>query len=313
MTMPAMSSMLTNMAETTYAIIRAIKGWSTSSTNYGDCQGRSITALQVDGQTHNIIGGTKDGSLVSGWPDAILCRDLIEGHVRPFYHTHVGSSNVYSYYYDYNSHYIAFYRNTKGYYAANDGNYDCVNKSMDQLIADGLTRNFVGNGNGVLQEPAQHSGGGSIVDGWPDAIVCTEDGDGDPWVFWYSHESGTSYVRYSSMTINDTEYYIDFELNKEWSGYGGFGANNCINRSISELQSYGQAFDLLGGGGISVRNVTDQDGDTQILVEETADDDTIPFRHGGAGAHGDYRYRQYRDRHSRPGDQAGGGWRIAHW
>ena len=260
--------------------IRYNKGdqsWNADHTSWGDCDGRSITALGVNDQTFDLVGGTKDGSMVAGWPDAILCRDTVEGHVRPFYLGHFGSNGVYTYYYDYNGHYYAYYTATKNYYTTNDSNYDCANDSIQQLVSTGKTRNFVDTGNVTLQEPAQHSGGGSMVDGWPDAIVCREDNNGDYWVFWYAWQSGTSYVRYISMVYSTTYYHIDFELNKEWSGYGGVGANNCIGHSISELQEFGQAFDLVGGGGISVRNMTDQDGDTQIHIEKTSDDDTIRF------------------------------------
>ena len=257
-----------NVADGTYSTQSGMHGGT-------NCENKSMAQLITDEQAFNLIGGADTGSMIPGIPDVIICKDRTDGHERPFFIGHLNTSGTRAYYYDRLSQNYSFYVSNGNYWSASDTNFDCTSKSLGQLKTDGRTINLVETGNENVLEEADHDGGSSMVPGWPDAIVCIEQ-DGDPWVFWHNYHSGST-VYYDSMTVNDTEYRIRFNQNGNYQGRDGIGENNCTNRSMTELLNYGQAFNLLGGGGISVRAMIDTDEDTMIQIEESEDEDFIRF------------------------------------
>lgn len=250
--------------------------FSTSTQNWNsnhettDCSGLSIPQLITAGKTFEVIAGTDDGSMLPGWPDAIRCRD--DGYDYIYWLTQNQFGN--EVYYVNPAGYYYQYEPERKMYETDNNNSECTYKSIAQIVADGDAFYFVNTGNSAELEDGYTSGGASMVAGWPDALVCNVQTSGIPRVYWLEYVS-TSTARYKSRGQYNSQQYVDFGLNGNYSSYGG-SLNDCINRSIEDLRSYGQTFDLVSGSsGAGASIMDDNDGDTRIQLEAGPDEDMI--------------------------------------
>lgn len=112
---------------------------------------------------------------------------------------------------------------------------------------------------------AGSSGGSTMVEGWPDAIICNQIGgnstyqgvrpmfmDSAPWT-----PDGGFYYKSISYNISGLNHFIRFNSDGSFNHYSGDGANDCDGKSISQLYADGQAFNFVGGvsGGGSADNL----------------------------------------------------------
>lgn len=259
---------------TTYAIHFAVAdGSNTYDYEGSECSGKSIATLTSEGKTFNMVAGIDNGSQMDGWPDLIICMD--DGIEHPYWLTqHQFGSEVY--YVNTAGYYYQYEPETQSYETDNNNSIGCRNKSISQLVSEGNAYWFVETGNESEIQDGYVSGGTSMVDGWPDAVVCTRYPDGSKFVYWLEYRTTTS-VRYKSYYSST---YVQFLPDGNWSTYAG-ATTDCLNRSIQELKSYGQTFDLAGGTG-SVSALFDNDGDTKIQLEAFSDEDQIRLSTAGA-------------------------------
>jgi len=98
------------------------------------------------------------------------------------------------------------------------------------------------------------TGGQSVFNGWPDAIVCNvTNPDWGTAVFHATHMPSTNGTYYYGMSNGGGWYWVSFASGGTFSGlsYGGtatgFSTSNC-NVSISTLVANGRAFNFVNGG-----------------------------------------------------------------
>lgn len=122
----------------------------------------------------------------------------------------------------------------------------------------------------------------ATYEGWPDVIIC--DVTNPVWgntafKLSYMPFTGDGLVYYEVVT-NNSAFYVRFNnTTKAWVSYGSslVATSNC-NVPISTLISNGQA--KFFGNDISAVN-SDDDGDTKIYTEQSADEDRIRFDTAG--------------------------------
>ena len=248
---------------------RSTTNWS-SNYQTTDCSGMSISQLQTAGKTFDMIAGDDTGSMLSGWPDAIRCRD--DGYDYIYWLNHNTFGN--EVYYLNTSGYYYQYEPERKMYETDNNNSECTYKSIAQIIADGDAFYFVDTGNAGELEDGYTSGGASMVPGWPDALVCNSQTNGEPYVYWLEYV-GTSTTRYKRRGQYNSQQYVDFGLNGHYNSESGTNTD-CIYKSIEELRNYGQTFDLVSGSsGAGASIMDDNDGDTRIQMEASPDEDHI--------------------------------------
>ncbi len=91
--------------------------------------------------------------------------------------------------------------------------------------------------------------GDTMVEGWPDAIVCNvSDPAFGTAIFYPTFAPYTNNSFYYRANVEDgTIRSISFNSDKTYSSYQNIVTSNC-NKSITELYDAGQAFNFVGGG-----------------------------------------------------------------
>jgi hypothetical protein len=127
----------------------------------------------------------------------------------------------------------------------------------------------------------------ALYSGWPDAIVCTQNGDfsspAQPRVFHlegnYSQVDDRIYYGIYE-NAGSTPRYLIFNKDKSWSTSSNAGEYSvCLSKSIDTLISEGRA--KFFGNDISAIS-QDADNDTKIMVEKNSDEDYIRFDTAGS-------------------------------
>lgn len=97
--------------------------------------------------------------------------------------------------------------------------------------------------------------GDTMVPGWPDALACVRDSDST--ILLYSiiqmaNSLGSTVYR---LPTNGAQHYdITFNDDGTFKSNVGGGANDCDNKTISQLYSDGQAFNFVGGQGVGAND-----------------------------------------------------------
>ncbi|TKW60342.1 MAG: hypothetical protein DI628_08900 [Blastochloris viridis] len=93
------------------------------------------------------------------------------------------------------------------------------------------------------------SGTTTMVNGWPDAILCNASAGNSRILFLSYSDSSTSLYR--RIINNASDEYISFNSAGNYSGQSGASSYDCVTstKSISTLYAEGRAFNFLGGNG----------------------------------------------------------------
>ncbi len=188
-----------------------------------------------------LMGGGSGGgsgsasSIIDGWPDAIVCSN---GTItRVMFASMLPNNSAYVYRNVVNTQQIEVGFTSAGAYSYNTtmAGYDCVTNawSISDLYANDRAFNFIGGGSGSAS---------SMVDGWPDNIMC-QGSNGDYWIMeLHSIASGTGAgdVVYNHQGM--TSRYIRFNSDGSFDSVTGDAFPDCSGKSISTLYSDGQAF-----------------------------------------------------------------------
>lgn len=257
----------------------------TTNSGVGDCQ--SPTALSVSqlkaipNHHYNLIGGTDTGSIFAGLPDAIVCNRNDFGGKWIFYlqrrYRGAGAGN--SHLYRTSSDQRLWFSATAPYPAitsGSDSTVDCYQKSIAQLNIMGRAV-FLAETNNKDQAPGVYEPeGGSVVDGWPDVLLCRTESNARPYVYRFSFQD-TSYTYYVAGTSYSSGYghvggYMRWNNNKTFASISSDPSNECVGATIQELDAMGLAFNFGGGGGSNGANFAKAGGVNKSVQFNNNDD-----------------------------------------
>lgn len=92
--------------------------------------------------------------------------------------------------------------------------------------------------------------GDTMVEGWPDAIMCSYNSRN---IFLYMTDNpASSIVRYKYVSSDGVDYSMDYSASsQDFSSHAGLSVWDCVTNSwsISDLYAQGQAFNFVGGQG----------------------------------------------------------------
>lgn len=94
------------------------------------------------------------------------------------------------------------------------------------------------------------SSGDTMVEGWPDAILCntTTPAQGKVIYYHYGDASVGNNYQYYVSDVAGTSYQIWFTSAGAYQGSANVTASDCHSKSIATLYSEGKAFNFVGGG-----------------------------------------------------------------
>ncbi|MCD8498209.1 MAG: hypothetical protein LRZ85_09200 [Alphaproteobacteria bacterium] len=219
--------------------------WQADSVNTV-CRNKTLTQLQSEGLSYNLLGGTDSGSMETGWPDVMKCE---YGGFPELYF--IGDLDLDA------SPYVT-YRSSRGRYVrwnrdggtfnASSGGSTCHNKSYDQVMLEGRGMNLVNTDNASSQSNGMYNQA-SMIENFPDALACRELNSltNDVYVYWIRYNNN-NLVRYESY-YTSASIMLNFSENGIFSSSDATILTDCEGKSIDELIAYGQAFYLNGGGG----------------------------------------------------------------
>lgn len=123
--------------------------------------------------------------------------------------------------------------------------YNTTTKSLDLRVASGWL-SFGGSMNG-----------NSMVSGWPDAILCSNDAGTNTWILYRAHTSSTPDHVYV-MPWNSGTWEVRFNNSKAFVSRSGITGTSCDNESIADLYAQGRAFNFVGGATASADGTSGQ-------------------------------------------------------
>ena len=235
---------------------------TTSTSNAGNCYSPTNYSMPqmkaLSGRTWNWRGGADTGSMFAGIPDAFVCTYTNTGAKIVYYlwkHYKGAGTGGYHEYRQSNQNYIRFATQAPytWYASGSETASDCAYKSIAQLNAEGKAVFLVETANKDQVPGAYDPKGGSMVDGWPDVLLCRSETGSRPYIYYYSYQDN-SYTYYYSGTFYYSGYYsypsyMRFNNNKTYYDKGGDVNNECVGQTITSLQTMGLAFNFGGGGG----------------------------------------------------------------
>ncbi len=217
-----------------------------------DCN-KTITELYDAGQAFNTHTQTShvEASMVFGWPDAIKCD--WSGVPTVFFLAHAPASGNHVYRLvgdlDYSVMFAAdgsfdSYSNIGG------GTTDCE-KSITQLYASGQAFSLVGGrGDGSSSSSSVSNQSKSMVAQWPDVIKCDVTSPAAGLLMFRLTQVNNDY--YYSYNESGANYFMIYNADGTFDNNGAsLTTTDCDNKTITELYDDGQAFDMVGGEGIS--------------------------------------------------------------
>lgn len=104
----------------------------------------------------------------------------------------------------------------------------------------------------------------SMVDGWPDAIVCNVTNPAWPMAVFY-HIIDSVTVHTYRMPTASGNYGLQFNPDKTFSIYQNLTTTSDCNKDISDLYADGQAFNFIGGQGSGTNDNLGDHQATQAL------------------------------------------------
>jgi hypothetical protein len=237
------------------------------------CLGNSIYQLDKFSRTGYIAvakepDSTGDSTMFKGWPDAIRCGSVSEGGAVFWLNevdTYEGKVSYYQIYSD-EARYVLF--NSDGTYYDKVGNDEsnrgCLGQSIAQIYIRGDAMNAVsskGNPEGI-----------GIVEGWPDAIKCSNTDSGAVFMLRGGGVAGIEYAQFhptydiSICFTEDGEYYSKAE--------GQEATGGCLGKSISQLREAKKTFYFVGAPTTTSTSTSATEGSvtdsTETTVTQTA-------------------------------------------
>ena len=221
--------------------------------------------------------GSGSSGLEYGWPDFIKCTN--GNDVRFLNLSAINLSAEVTYRRTLSptggDQWLSFTYATKAYGTNTSlSGYDCLNKSIATLTAEGKAK-FLGGGSKATTTSA-------LLNGWPDAIVCTAATQVKVFYQRLNTSTGTNSDnnQYADPTDDGTtRRYVRFNDDQTYRDEQNATGYDCTNKPISQLVSEGKA-KFFGNDIAAIAQ--DDDNDTKIMVEKNADEDKIRFDTAGS-------------------------------
>lgn len=106
----------------------------------------------------------------------------------------------------------------------------------------------------------------TMVDGWPDAIVCNAPSSTSLIIYnVLQYSDGRKLYRYTTGPADTNDYYVILNSDGTYNTNSNLSTRDCINKSISQLYTDGQAFNFIGGQGSGTNDNLGNHTATQVL------------------------------------------------
>lgn len=114
--------------------------------------------------------------------------------------------------------------------------------------------------------------GDTMVDGWPDAILCERSSSDFMILFHnFTFTDGRGLYRFIQSNEASGNYDITFNSDKTYNTHNNLAGSSCQNKSISQLYTDGQAFNFVGGQPVQPDTLSSLNcTDGQMVLYDTA-------------------------------------------
>ncbi|WP_142781093.1 tail fiber domain-containing protein [Agrobacterium sp. T29] len=110
------------------------------------------------------------------------------------------------------------------------------------------------------------SGTTTMMEGWPDAIFCSDNSYGSDYLF-HTGIRGTNHVYAPTWETQNGNFIITYNPSGGYVSGSAVIAGTCANKSISQLYTEGKAYNFIGNSGANGNSDRIASGTTSIVAE----------------------------------------------